>query len=1704
MPSLFTEEINIERAIISQPLAVAPMTRVVDVLVLMSQSRASCAITEGDETLEILLNEARSSCVLILEGDRLLGIFTERDALRLGAAGTPLVGMTISQVMTSSVVTLRHSECNDLFTTLNLLHHYNIRHLPIVDEYQQVIGLLTQEILQQLLYPIDLFRVRPASEVMISQVVSAAPTSSVLTLAQLMAQYQLGSVVIVEEKAIQRDNRTEHLAIPVGMVTERDIVQFQALELNFEQIQAHSVMSTPVFSIHPEASLWSVQLLMQTHRVGRVVVTGNRGELSGIITQRTLLQALNPAEIYKQLVGVEQKVSQLESEKLELLQKRTAELEAEVQERTSALQAQAEREKLLGGIANRIRASLDLQDTMNTIVTEVRQWLACDRVLIYQFQPDWTGIVLAESVATGWQSFLGHTVNDPHFAPDWIEPYGNGRIRIVNDIWTDMMTSCHRDLLLNLQVRAKVLLPIIVNDRLWGLMLVAQNDGPRFWKSNDIDLIKQIAIQAAIAIQQAELYQKAQLEIQERLRVETELRESEELYRATLSNISDAIFVTTDQGQITLVGPNVQILSGYTVDEVKRMGMIDQILGTELFDLQQLIDCGEIINIEREIQDKQGKVHTVLINVKRVQIGNGTVLYSCRDISDRKQAEQALQDSESRLRTIIETSASGLVAVNREGDVLFANPAAARIFGLAKEQLQGWPLGIPSVCGTVRPEEMELLQPCGDWRVVTMQTAPILWDGRPTCLISLSDITELKRAQRALRQSKTRYRLLVENLPVGLVVHAPDTSILTTNAKARELLELTVNQLQGKTALDPDWHFFREDETLMPPEEYPVNRVLATLEPLKNYVVGVNRPRSKTRIWVLVNAFPILDPTRDLLQIVVTFVDISDRKQTEITLLQSERRYASLAEAAPVGIFRTDPVGQCLYVNDRWCQISGLEPRKAFGEGWKQRLHPDDQDRVIAEWQESVQDNRPFRLEYRFQRPDRSIIWVSGQSVAERGEDGQIVGYIGTITDITARKRAEEQLYQLNIELECRVEQRTLELAQINRFLTLVMDSIPQRIFWKDLDSRIIGCNHLFAKDMGLTPEEVAGRGLGELSETPEETEHYRSCDQRVITTGTAELQILETVHKPDGSWIWVETNKVPLRDANGQVIGILGTYDDITDRKTAELALQESQHLISRIMEASPDILYIYDLQEQCIVYVNQEIARLLGYEPQEIQAMGSNVWKYLLHPEDLPRLIAHHRRFLAASDTDILELEYRMRDREGNWLWFISRDTIFNRDIQDHPKQTIGAASDMTERKKVDAELRQTNAELARATRLKDEFLANMSHELRTPLNAILGMAEGLQEGVFGLLNDRQEHALSTIERSGRHLLELINDILDLAKIEAGKLELQLEPVAIHYLCESSLTFVKQQAIQKQIQLQTDIPSNLADIYIDERRIRQVLINLLNNAVKFTPSGGRVTLKVWFGQTAQPEAHEDAVVPFFELPPHIPPTCSTSYLCFSVLDTGIGIAQADLGNLFQSFVQIDSSLNRQQSGTGLGLALIKQITELHHGWVTVTSEIDRGSCFTVCLPYLNENSSVEKIKVSSAQAIGQANVDILAPSPPAKILLAEDNEANINTISSYLESRGYQVEIAKDGQKAINMVKKELPDLILMDIQMPGLDGLETIRQLRLEPTLARIPIVALTALSMAEDRDRCLEAGATEYMSKPVRLKQLTTLIQQLLQG
>ncbi|MBD2187498.1 ATP-binding protein [Pseudanabaena mucicola] len=406
-----------------------------------------------------------------------------------------------------------------------------------------------------------------------------------------------------------------------------------------------------------------------------------------------------------------------------------------------------------------------------------------------------------------------------------------------------------------------------------------------------------------------------------------------------------------------------------------------------------------------------------------------------------------------------------------------------------------------------------------------------------------------------------------------------------------------------------------------------------------------------------------------------------------------------------------------------------------------------------------------------------------------------------------------------------------------------------------------------------------------------------------------------------------------------------------------------------------------------------------------------------------------------------------------------------------------------DVTERLQMEEKLRESNQELMQATLLKNEFLANMSHELRTPLNAILGMNEGLQDGVFGAINEKQLKALQTVEKSANHLLSMINDILDVAKIESGQVTLDLALTSIEELCHSSLVFIKQQSYQKHLQLEIKVAPNLPKLLIDERRMRQVLINLLSNAVKFTPTGGRITLE------ASKLVREDGL---------------KADLVMTVTDTGIGISPENIKKLFRPFIQIDSALNRQYAGTGLGLALTKNIVELHGGRVGVTSKLGGGSCFTIEIPYDLESSSPVMSGDKSRSFKQEVDVEIEASTSQMPLLLiAEDNDANALTFSSYLEVKGYRTLFAKNGKEAIAIAKDKHPDLILMDIQMPVMDGLEAIRQIRLDPDVAGIPIIALTALAMKGDRERCLGTGANDYLSKPVRLKELAAMIQGLLQ-
>jgi signal transduction histidine kinase/ActR/RegA family two-component response regulator len=384
---------------------------------------------------------------------------------------------------------------------------------------------------------------------------------------------------------------------------------------------------------------------------------------------------------------------------------------------------------------------------------------------------------------------------------------------------------------------------------------------------------------------------------------------------------------------------------------------------------------------------------------------------------------------------------------------------------------------------------------------------------------------------------------------------------------------------------------------------------------------------------------------------------------------------------------------------------------------------------------------------------------------------------------------------------------------------------------------------------------------------------------------------------------------------------------------------------------------------------------------------------------------------------------------------------------------------------------ELSLLNAELGRAARAKDEFLAGMSHELRTPLTSVLNLSEAMQEGAFGDISQEQGDVLQTVQDAGRHLLNLINDILDLSKIEAGQLTLDVTECLAQDIARASAELTKGMLAKKHQRFTVSLPDAPVTVDGDPRRLKQILVNLLSNASKFTPNDGHISLEL------STDRDRDEVL-------------------FRVTDDGIGIAAEDFGKLFRPFTQLDSKLSRHHAGTGLGLALVSRMAEMHGGGVRLESTAGTGSSFTLVLPWRRRATPIGAPVAVTGDSSRQP-IDAL-------ILLADDNEMNRIAMSHYLRTRGFRIAQARNGVEAVTMAETHRPDLILMGIQMPDVDGLEATRHLRAHPDarLAATPVIALTALVMPGDREACLAAGADEYVAKPSPLHHLIATIDRLL--
>ncbi|NTW01674.1 MAG: PAS domain-containing protein [Oscillochloris sp.] len=648
---------------------------------------------------------------------------------------------------------------------------------------------------------------------------------------------------------------------------------------------------------------------------------------------------------------------------------------------------------------------------------------------------------------------------------------------------------------------------------------------------------------------------------------------------------------------------------------------------------------------------------------------------------------------------------------------------------------------------------------------------------------------------------------------------------------------------------------------------------------------------------------------------------------------------------------------------------------------------------------------------------------------------------------------------------------------QENRFRQLT-NLLPQLVWTCDSDGLCDYLSHRWSEYTGIPEADQLGyRWLEQVH--PDDRERVRSSWQAMRMSDENFVTELR-LRCYDGNYHWFDTRATRLRDATGRTVKWFGSNTDITEQKRISAELERSERTLKLFVEHAPAAIAMFDRDMR---YIAVSRRYLFDYRISDPDIIGRS--HYEIFPDIPERWKEIHRRCLAGTIEKADDDPFPRADNTLDWIrWEI------------HPwyedTQSIGGlllfSEVITERKQVEkvllaeraqlaeriaertADLRLANAELARATRLKDEFLANMSHELRTPLTAILGRTELLQEAIYGSLSPKQLEALHSIDLSGRHLLSLINDILDITKIEAGKIEFDPALVPVEPLCRASLQMIAQAALAKRISIHISYDSQATMIYADEGRLKQILINLLTNAVKFTPEEGTVGLEV----------RSDLL---------------QRMMSFTVWDTGIGIAPDQMSQLFQPFFQIDYGLSRQYEGTGLGLALVQRLTNAHRGSIDVKSTIGQGSRFRINLPW-NPDMQASLAKPNPLD-LGDFSVPSL-DNGQSRILLVEDNDDNSRVVEEYLCAHGYTVIVARNGVDALAYAEQEPPTAVLMDIQMPEMDGFETIRYMRSNPSLQGVLIIALTALAMPGDRQRCLEAGADAYLAKPTSLALLLTTI------
>ncbi len=983
----------------------------------------------------------------------------------------------------------------------------------------------------------------------------------------------------------------------------------------------------------------------------------------------------------------------------------------------------------------------------------------------------------------------------------------------------------------------------------------------------------------------------------------------------------------------------------------------------------------------------------------------------------RLQSEQALQQSEQQFRAIFNSMFQFIGLLNPDGTVLELNQTALDFISLEQAQVVGqpfWELPWWNRSAALQQQLISAISQASEGEFIRYQVEatgiqgmtltldfslkPVLDEQGKVILIIPEgrDISDRVSAQVQLQQTTERLQYLLSSSPA--IIYSAETSGPYRATFMSENIQMILGYEAREFLEDPYFWYNR-----IHPEDR--DRLLGKFPNLlsQGNLSGEYRflHADGTYRWFDDRMRLVRDETGNARECVGYWIDITERKIAQEAFQTSQRRYQTLAEASPVGIFHTDAAGNCLYVNQRWSEITGLSPGESLGPEWMKTLHPEDRERVIQECHTASENQVPFKSEYRFLRPDGKITWVIGQAIAELNTDGTLKGYIGTISDISDRKLAENDLVERSerdraiFTLFQRMRQ-TLELDQIFAATTEDLRQLLE-------SDRVVVYRCPPEPDLNSIWESVGPEWLP-LMATPEGKPRRKQLRDQGLKDVQAALSAwkltLESLDQRDRP-------ADPLYPHPSDLPGLV-----IPDVQQAYLNPAELPHL--------------YQLQVQGYlivpIFAHNQLWGLLAI----YQNSGPRHWKQA----DVNIAIQIATQLgVALQQAQLLE---RMQQ-------------------QAQALQKAAIAADT-------------------ANRAKSEFLANMSHELRTPLNAILGFSQVMTRDRS--LNNQQAEQLRIINRAGEHLLDLINDILEMSKIEAGRTAFHETNFDLLDLLDNLETMLRLKAKSKGLQLTFEIDPEVPQfISTDEGKLRQVLLNILGNAIKFTQIGG-ICLRVRLTTDDGTEPEEPVLGDRLQK------------LYFEIEDTGPGIAAHEMHRLFEPFGQTETGIKSGQ-GTGLGLPISQKFVQLMGGQIQVRSTPHQGTVFSFDLtPGPGE-------PVESPQRQTKPRAIALAPNQPEYRILAVDDvfESRLLLITLF-SGLGFSVRGAATGREALEIWESWDPHLIWMDMRMPDMDGFQATRLIKATPKGQNTVVIALTANAFEEDRQLVLAAGCNDFIHKPFR--------------